>query len=81
MATTRKLLSLLLIFALLALCGASAEVSIQLPAKLRVIGAESFAGLSGMAHVVLPEGVTEIHSRAFADTGLTGITLPSSLTY
>lgn len=81
MATTRKLLSVLLIFALLALCGASAEVSIKLPAKLRVIGAESFAGLSGMEHVVLPEGVTKIDSRAFADTGLTEITLPSSLTY
>ena len=81
MAIIRKIISLLLILALLALCGASAEVSIQLPAKLRVIGAESFAGFSDMEHVVLPEGVTEIHSRAFADTGLTEITLPSSLTY
>ncbi len=45
------------------------------------IGAEIFAGCTGITSVVIPEGVTDIGYKAFSDcSGITNITIPSSVT-
>lgn len=82
MRNIKRLLGLLLAAALLAGClGAAAEVELSLPGALRVIGEEAFAGLAGGARVILPDGVEEIQSRAFADSDIGEINLPGSLKY
>ena len=68
---------------LLLLCGtaALAEGTLTLPAGLEVIEEEAFYGITAFDQVILPSGVREIHSKAFAGTGITEVTLPDSLTY
>ena len=51
-----------------------------LPADIKVIGKEAFYGDDSIDEVVLPEGIEVIGERAFANSGLTKINLPSSLT-
>ena len=77
----KRIVSLLLVMAMLAACmGAGAEgQSLKLPAALRVIGEEAFEGLSGAEKVELPEGVQEIGARAFANSGVREINLPGTL--
>jgi len=50
-----------------------------LPAGLKTIDTQAFEGSVSIDEVVLPEGITAIGSRAFADSSLTSITLPRSL--
>ena len=45
-----------------------------------VIGSHAFAGCDELTGVVIPDTVTEIGAWAFAQTGLTGIDLPTGLT-
>lgn len=52
----------------------------NLPADTTVIGKEQYAGIA-IKNLVLPEGVTRIESRAFADGAFTTLNLPDSLTY
>ena len=54
--------------------------TLTLPAALRVIEEEAFAGNTSIGRVVIPEGATTIESRAFADSSLAEIVLPSSIT-
>lgn len=64
--------------------------SVNLPEQLKKIEANTFSGTTSLKELVLPDGVTEIGSTAFGSTmvsggrnvlsGLTSITLPSSLT-
>lgn len=51
-----------------------------LPSDLKTIEAEAFEGDKAIEKVVLPDGVTTIGSRAFADSSLESINLPRSLT-
>ena len=79
-----RMLALALVLAVL--CGsmpafAQEELLIRLPEAIKVIGEEAFCGDDSLGRVVLPQGITEIHSRAFADSSITEINLPSSLTY
>ena len=57
----------------------SADTAV-LPADLAVVEEEAFFG-SSLTELLLPEGVREIHARAFAENDLTAVDLPSSLTY
>jgi len=59
---------------------ASAQNVLTLPSATKVIEAEAFSGLEAVDEIVLPEGVEEIGSRAFADSTVGAINLPSSLT-
>ena len=59
-------------------CQASASI-LTLPEGTKIIEEEAFYGDTSIDEVVLPEGVEEIGERAFAESGLTRINLPSSL--
>ena len=65
---------------LLFLMTAAAHAEMLLPADLKVIESEAFAGDPSIATVRAPEGVTEIQARAFAGSGVTALYLPESLT-
>ena len=52
-----------------------------LPENLTEIKAEAFEGNMSLDEVVLPEGIETIGSRAFADSSVASINLPSSITY
>ena len=58
-----------------------ADAVLTLPAQLQVIEAEAFYGDSSLGTVVLNAGIREIRSRAFANSSLTSIALPASLTF
>ena len=64
-------------------CGiaALAQGVLTMPAALKIIDEEAFYGSTSIDKVVLPEGVTEIHSKAFANSTLSEINLPNSLTF
>ena len=80
--TLRRLLAALVLLALLPVFPAAASSSVlTLPAGLKKLGAEAFSGDLSLQSVVLQEGAVSIGSRAFADSSLTEITLPASLTY
>lgn len=55
--------------------------ALHLPENLLIIKEEAFAGADGFTEAVLPEGITEIGARAFADSSLVSIHLPASLTF
>lgn len=57
-----------------------AEGAWTLPSGLQVIEAEAFYGVPGSERIIVPEGVTEIGSKAFANSKSQEIDLPASLT-
>ena len=57
---------LMLIFSLCA----KAEDTLQLPKDLKIIKANTFYGSTSIDKVLVPEGVTEIQSKAFANSTL-----------
>jgi len=70
---------------LLFLCTAGtaqrAENKLVLPQKTAFIEAEAFCQTESIGEVVLPEGIEEIGARAFAESSLLAINLPTSLLY
>ena len=54
---------------------------LRLPADIEVIEEEAFYGATSLDEVIVPEGATEIQSKAFADSSLNSIELPESVTY
>ena len=79
----RLLMACMLLVAMLCLVGAPGYAAeLLLPANIETIGAEAFCGDAAIgANIVLPEGLQRIESRAFANTGISRIYLPRSLTY
>ena len=57
----------------------ASAATMMLPGDLRTIEEEAFAGDTSLDEVVVPEGVQRIKSRAFADSSLKAISLPSTL--
>ena len=55
--------------------------TLTLPAALQIIEEEAFYGNTSIEKVVVPDGTTEIHSKAFADSSMTELVLPDSLTF
>lgn len=76
----KKLAAMLLLITAVLLSAAFAEGLLDLPDDLTTIEAEAFYGLQDVSSAVIPEGVTSIGARAFADSSLEQITLPRSLT-
>ena len=64
---------------LLCLSLVAAADTMVLPQAMKVIGEEAFYGAVGLSSVVVPEGVIRIEARAFADSSLREIDLPSTL--
>lgn len=84
MKTTNRIATLVLIVIIvLTSCNifAIAEAVLTMPAALKIIDEEAFYGSTSIDKIALPEGVTEIRSRAFANSSLAEINLPDSLTY
>ena len=83
MKTGRRILALMVILTMLLADGsvmAAANV-LTMPTGLKIIEEEAFCGDTSIDKVVLPEGTTEIRARAFANSTLSEINLPDSLTY
>ena len=70
---------------LLFLCGlltvSARAATLTLPSGLKQIEAQAFYGDKKLNNVVLPEGLQSIGDKAFANSGLKSIHLPSSVTY
>lgn len=58
----------------------AAAETLELPKSLTLIESEAFAGDTSIGKVIVPEGTTEIQSQAFANSSVTEIVLPESLT-
>jgi len=72
--------------ALILLCAdictiAEAVATLNLPSSLRIIDEQAFYGNTSIEKVIVPDGTTEIRSKAFAGSSLTEIELPGSLTF
>lgn len=84
MKPTRRLFAFLLVLAMLLTDSgmtALAEAVLTMPAALQIIDEEAFYGDTSIGKVVLSENVTEIRARAFANSTLSEINLPDSLTF
>jgi len=80
----RRLLAIFLVLMLLSadICAiAEAAATLTLPKELQIIEEEAFAGNTSIEKVIVPDGTTEIRSRAFADSSMTELILPDSLTF
>ena len=60
---------------------AQAPEEMVLPASLEIIREEAFCRNMSLGRVVLPEGVTSIGARAFAESSLQEIVIPASVTH
>ena len=54
--------------------------AIDVPEGVTYIGINTFAGCKKIKSISLPEGVTRIRNSAFADSGITSLVIPSSVT-
>ncbi len=54
--------------------------SVSMPTGLLSIGRRAFLSCASLTSVTLPEGLTSVGVEAFADSGLTSVELPASLT-
>ena len=74
----RRLLAIFLVLMLLStdICAiAEAVATLTLPSALQIIDEEAFAGNTSIERVIVPDGTTEIRSRAFADSSMTELVL------
>lgn len=72
---------IILALALALVCnGCGLADALTLPEHIVSIGSEAFAGNTAITAFIIPEGAVSIDERAFAESGLTEITLPSTLT-
>lgn len=72
---------MVLLFLCMCGCVVAEEIpTLALPSMLQIIEEEAFCGDLSIGKVVVPDGTTEIRSRAFADSSLVAIELPDSLT-
>ena len=79
----KRLLAIAIILSML-LSGVSAMAelaTLTLPAAIMIIDEEAFMDSTAIEKVVLPEGIQEIRARAFANSSLKEIGLPSTLTF
>lgn len=61
--------------------GTAMADTLTLPADLQIIEAEAFYGDTSISDVVLSNHIVEIRSKAFANSSLTNINLPASLSF
>ena len=61
-------------------CGCESLSSVNLYQGLEIIGAQTFAGCKNLTEIRLPEGLLTIGLRAFAESGLTSVYIPDTVT-
>lgn len=78
----QKYIRCILFVILAALLSASCALAdtLRLPEAVTAVEAEAFLGDTSLEEVLLPEGLTAIGDRAFAQSSLTRVYLPESLT-
>lgn len=84
MKSTRRLFAAILVLAMLLTnsgLSALADAVLNMPAALKIIDEEAFYGDTSIDKVVLSDKVKEIRARAFANSTLSEINLPDSLTF
>ena len=84
MKPTRRMSVFVLIFVLLLTNSgitALADSVLTMPAALQIIEEEAFYGSTSIDKVVLPDNVKEIREKAFANSTLSEINLPGSITF
>lgn len=59
--------------------GNTSITGVTLPASLTMVGEDAFNGCSGLNAVQLPEGVETIEDRAFKNTALAAVRIPSTV--
>ena len=82
MLRRKKILAKILLTALLCTfftSSCASSVALIIPAKQKTVPASAYRGDTTLQAVVLQEGITSIGSKAFADSSLTDISLPSTL--
>ena len=81
-STSRFIPALISLALLLALGPAAAAASpvLTLPDGLKTVETEAFCGDTSLREVVIPDGTESIGPRAFADSGVTWISIPDSVT-
>jgi len=72
---------LLLLIAAVWSAAAAETGTLTLPEDLKIIEEEAFAGSTSIRKVIIPDGTTEIRTRAFAGSSLEEVYLPDSLTF
>lgn len=74
------LLTVMLLMQFLGASGAAEGLAVRLPAAVKTIDAEAFAGDSAIESVIVPDGAERIGARAFADNDhLQTIEIPDSV--
>ena len=84
MKSTRRFFAIVLTLALLLTnsgMATLAEAVLTMPAALQIIDEEAFYGDTSISKVVLSNKTTEIRARAFANSTLSEINLPASITF
>ena len=84
MKIIRRFISMLLVLCILVSStsfSALAESVLVMPAALQIINEEAFYGSTSIDRVILSNNVKEIRARAFANSTLSEINLPDSLTF
>ena len=71
---------ILVLVTCMAFCVFTLADVLNIPESVTVIEEEAFFGDTSMDEVVLPEGVEKICKRAFAESSVSSINLPDSLT-
>ena len=75
----RVIAVLLTLSILMSLCSNVLADTLRLPGSLKKIEEEAFYGDTSLDEVEIPDGVQEIGSRAFAESGVTRISIPDSV--
>ena len=81
MKRAKWVLATLIYMVLCMIATVSLADQVVIPSGTTTIEAEAFYGDQSLTDVVLPEGLLQIGSRAFANTSLKSVVLPSSLEY
>ena len=76
----RKITFFVVLLGLVLLFSSASAATMKLPAALQTIEEEAFCGNASLDVVQIPNGVTSIGERAFADSSVKIVYLPNSLT-
>lgn len=87
MKKTHRIIAIILVLSLLTNvfpwreCVVAFAGTMSMPQSLEVIGSSAFEGDTSLDTVELPAGMIQIRSRAFANSSLTSISIPSTVSF